>query len=494
MLVEMVERFLMVSLYLYSWGIDRYEDWLVIGAAAGMTRLFDFGMEYHFGNALRLSLAAGDRKRFERSLATGLSCYAIVMIAIVLLISAVVWLAPVSGLLGSSVLNATEVSMVLWLMVIQRVILLPRPFIRSIYAAHGEFSRGENMFTIFSIGATLTSAVMLLLGAGPVAVAVASIFSALVACWTVMISDQRRRYPDVSYRPAIPTLKELKGVAGNASFYMLPLWAELLLVQGPVLMIGLLARESGGVLMFTLGRTLVGLARQGAIQLARSGGIEMARQVVQKDRAGALSLHRGLGRSIGGLTGLVCGVIWVVAESALDLWTGGRVPFDPLIVLALMSGVLFAGPAQANVMLLQLANVPRPLALSSLLQVSIVGSLGLALIPHFGPLGAAIAVGLADALAFAVVSNEAAARAFKLRAERYAAVAYGSELVGLTLGAGIAWALMRWLPLDTVPSLALFFALWGLLLVAPGFFLVLDARQRSRVIAHLRGLPASRPR
>jgi O-antigen/teichoic acid export membrane protein len=268
----------------------------------------------------------------------------------------------------------------------------------------------------------------------------------------------------------------------------LPLWAEQLLVQGPVLLISNFVREPGGVLVFKLSRTLTGLARQGAIQLARSGGIEMARQIVQKDRQAAIGLHRTLGRTIGGLTGLSCGLILMTAEPLLDIWTGGRVPYDSLTVFAFTAGVLFAGPAQANTMLLQLSNVPRPLAASSILQVVFTMGLGLALIPWFGPLGAAVGVGMADAFAFAVLINFAAARRFHLKAENYAATGYGSELAGLVLGAGTAWVLLEVLPVDSIHGFLVLSAAWGVALAIPAFFLLLNARQRSQILQRLGGV------
>jgi O-antigen/teichoic acid export membrane protein len=138
-------------------------------------------------------------------------------------------------------------------------------------------------------------------------------------------------------------------------------------------------------------------------------------------------------------------------------------------------------------MLLQLSNVPRPLAISSILQVVFTMGLGLALIPWFGPLGAAVGVGMADAFAFAVVINYAAARKFGLKAENYAVVGYGAEFAGLALGAGGAWALMQLLPVHNIHAFAVLSMVWGALLAIPAFFLLLNTGQRSRVLERVGG-------
>jgi O-antigen/teichoic acid export membrane protein len=481
MLVEIGLKFLMVPLYLYAWGVATYEDWLLLGAVANFSRLFDLGMEYHFGNAIRLSLARGDRGTFNRSLSIGITCYAVVALLLVLA-SLLAFLAPLHEVLNIATASPFEAALIFFLLMLQHAIVLPRPFIRSIYAAHGEFSRGENMYTILSLGMALTNAGMLTAGARPLTVAAVGVPAAALYCWAIMLIDQRRRYRDVRYAPGLPTAVELRAVIRNARYYMMPLWAEKALQQAPVLMLGVFVQEAGGVLVFTLARTLTGLARQGAAQLARSGGIEMARQVAQRDRAGAMALYRTLGRSIGGLTGLGCGLILIAAEPIMAAWTGSRVQADPLVVLAFVAGVLFAGPAQANLMLLQLTNVPRPLALSSLLQLVLVIGLGLPLIALFGALGSAVAVGLADALAIGVVINEAAARRFGLSASRYAAAAYGSELGGLLIGTVAASMLIRVFPAENIHQLVELFAVWATVVSLPALFILLNARQRRRIL------------
>jgi O-antigen/teichoic acid export membrane protein len=283
---------------------------------------------------------------------------------------------------------------------------------------------------------------------------------------------------------SLPNRSELRALFKNASFYMLPSWADILLVQSPLLLIGLFAREQGSILIFNVSRTLMGLARQLAIQLARSGGIEMARQIAQRDRKGLLRLHVRMGRSIGALVGVACGLILVSAEPIIAIWTGGRAEFDPLMMMAFITGVMLAGPAQCDVMLLQLSNAPRPLAMASFVQVVLVLALMALLIPRFSSLGAAVALSFSDAVAFGVIASYAAARRYALSSARFALASFSSELLGLMGGAACAMIVHMIMPARDAVGLAAFLAIWGLVMAVPTLGLMLDAPQRAKVLAY----------
>jgi O-antigen/teichoic acid export membrane protein len=494
LVVLMIERIIMVPLYLAAWGVALYEDWLFLGAIAGFLRLLDLGMEWHFGNALRLSLAAGRHDLFHRSLAVGIGCYFAVMAVAGAALTVMILILLPGGVIETAVLSSDTAKLVLWIFLIQRLLLMPRTFITGLYSAHGEFSRGENMFTLFTTGQSFVIIALLLFKASPVVVAVVGLISIFFTCWMPLLGDLRRRYPEVQYSIAMPTGSELRKIGKNAGYYFLTNSAEILLNSGPVVLLGMLSREPGGILIFTIARTLTGIARQIAIQFARSSAIEMARQTAQGDWSGLRKLHTTTGRTISAMTGLLCGLILSGAEPILEIWTGGRVTFDPLIVLTFVCGVLFVGPAQSNVTLLQLGNVPRPLAISSFVRVALVCLLMFTLVPMFGALGAAVALSFAETISFGVLASHWANRRYGLRANHYALLSFSTQAACLVLGAGVGVALQHFLEVTTIQELALFIALWGAVVVVPAFFMAFPITERNRVYSFLkRQLPSFRP-
>ncbi|MDF2764684.1 MAG: hypothetical protein K0S81_1678 [Rhodospirillales bacterium] len=488
MIVMVGERFLMVPLFLYAWGLTLFEDYSLMVAAAGLVRLIDFGMESYYSASLRLSFSSGRMEEFQRHIAIGMGIY-LSIICVALLLSTAFLLLPVTSLLGLSGLSESNASLVFWVLTFNRLAFLPRAVVRPIYTAHGEFSRGENVFTLASIAQTAIAAGLLLMKVQPGPYNIVLTCTFFLTSWLPMIVDQRRRYPGLSYRPALPTLKELKTIFRRAGFYLVRDWGEVLISNGPVLLIGLLARQPGAILIFNASRVLIGLARQFTIQLAKSGGFEMSRQLAQRDRAGLISLYLSLGRSIGALTGIAAGFILVTAGPLIEVWTHGKAPYDPLIILAFLSGVLISGPAQNSIMLLHMSNVPRPLATASLVQLCLVSALMFVLVPRFGPLGAAVALGFSECMS-AIWSHHAATVLLRLPQLRYAARAFGSELAGFALGCAVAVAVLSFHYPSNLWALAVFYLISSAAVSIPAFYLAVGPKQRRRLWTKLNLVPA----
>jgi O-antigen/teichoic acid export membrane protein len=474
------ERFLMVPLFLYAWGLNLYEDYLLLGAAVGFVRLVDFGMESYYSASLRLSFAAGRYEEFERHIATGLGIYLIVVFAALSVSTSFIWL-PVTEYLGLSGFSEPDATIVCWVMILSRLVALPRAVIRPIYTAHGEFSRGENMFTFMSAAQTIIGAGLLLFKVSPVTYSIVLALTLYLTSWLPMLLDQRRRYPKLRYRVALPNRQELRGVGRHSGLFLVRDWGDLLLNYLPVLLIGLLARQPGSILIFSTSRALVGLARQFTIQLARSGAFEMSRQIAQQDEKGLMRLYLMLGRSIGVLTGLTSAFILLTAKPLIDLWTRGHAPFDALIIIAFLAGVLISGPTQNAAMLLNMSNVPRPLAVAASVQVCVATLLMAALVPPFGALGAAVALAFSECV-FGAWSSYAASTRFRLPDLRYSAVSFGSEAAAFAMLLAVGAILATVLEPDGAVQLAVFYVVASGVIIVPAFFLAMDRSQRRRVL------------
>jgi O-antigen/teichoic acid export membrane protein len=488
------EHFLMVPLYLYAWDVQVYEDWLLLGAAAGaLIRFLDFGLERYYSATLRMSYAAEQWDTFNRQLAAGLGLYLLIVCVSALAVTAFVLL-PVRSLFGLTAMSASEAAVVFWCMMASRFVLLPKAAIKPIYAAHGDFSRGENIITLTTALQAMLIAVLLLVGASPSELAVMSAFALLFTNWLPMIWDQRRRYPGVHRKPAVPTRAELRQALAKSRFFMLRDWGDIVILQLPMLLIGHFATAPGEVLTFRLTRILTGLARQLTVQLSRIGGIEMSRQLAQSDRAGLTKLYVEVGRSVGVITGLMCGITVAIAEPLISVWTGGKAPFEPLLLYAFIAGVMIGGPGQNAIMLLGMSNVPRPLGIGMVVQVGLLVTLMVILIPPFGALGAAVALGFADAI-YSAWASYAAMRYFRLPEYRYAGVSFGSEVVGFVLSLAIGLGLGQVMVVHGLVSLGTFCLAAGPLLLVAFLLLGLNANQRRKLVqwTRRRARPAPSP-
>jgi O-antigen/teichoic acid export membrane protein len=176
----------------------------------------------------------------------------------------------------------------------------------------------------------------------------------------------------------------------------------------------------------------------------------------------------------------------ICADPLIEVWTGGNVDSALPLVAAFLAGAMFAAPSQTNSMLLTLSNVPQPLAVSSLVQAILGVCLTLALVPVFGSLGAAVALGFSDAIALGVVASHAAMKQYRLPAWAFTKAAFGSELAGALLGGLAAAGLLALAPVHDAVSLSRFGVLWTGAVALPAFWIVFDSQQRRRLLDMVR--------
>jgi O-antigen/teichoic acid export membrane protein len=301
----------------------------------------------------------------------------------------------------------------LWWLAASVLVLLPRNLLIAVYAAHGEFSRGEVFYAAFLFIQTAAIAVLLRLNAPPATVAAVYFASTLIVGWLAALADQRFRYGTWSLRLVRPSRAELRELGTMGRYYVVPALSDIALLRAPVLLLGVFS-SNAAVVLFGISRTFTGLVRQLALQIATVSGIEMSRQHATADERGRTQLYLETGKAICGAVGLVSGTCFVFAEPFIRLWTHGRVPFDPWLILAFLAAIFIASPAQGGAAGLRQISKPAPLAVAALLQVIVSLALCPIVIPFWGATGAAVAVGLSEAAFLGIYVSVHAGREFQV--------------------------------------------------------------------------------
>src|SRR6201996_934893 len=65
--LRIVQQILLVPFFLHAWGIDLYNDWLLINAATALLTIFDGGMQPYFGGLLQETKARNDPPAYHRA-------------------------------------------------------------------------------------------------------------------------------------------------------------------------------------------------------------------------------------------------------------------------------------------------------------------------------------------------------------------------------------------------------------------------------------------
>ena len=288
------------------------------------------------------------------------------------------------ALLGAK--NVSFGDSTLALLAVTSLILLPRNLVIALYAALGEFSRGEILYSLFILVQTVATGAALALGAQPQPVAILYLATSFLFGLGAVLLDQAMRYPGVRLSVVLPGIDELIQIVRRAIPYSVGVLSEVALLRAPIIILGALAPHPGAVVLFAVSRTFTGIVRQFALLIARASGIEMSRQFAQQDAVGQRRLYEGTGLLTSGTTGLLSGVAIAISPSFIHLWTRGQVAFDPWVTGVFLATIFLTAPAQAGIAQFQYTSRPQPLARASSFQVISSLLLCVLLIPLAGVL------------------------------------------------------------------------------------------------------------
>jgi O-antigen/teichoic acid export membrane protein len=407
--IQFGEQFLLVPVFLFFWGRETYGDWLALLSVVGFIGVLDFGLQGYYGSVLQMAWARGDRDGFGRALRQGVAIYAALVLIALPVVALGGLFVPWAALLRLSSTAAGPASTAILLLGLSMLVAVPFGMVTGLYRARGEFALGVFAAILLRLTLLLATATALALGVGPVGLAAVNIGVALLG-WIAVLAHQRRRYPDLVWDAERPRGEAARRLATTAPFYAVIPAAATLAVHGTVVLIAGLAGAGAAVVGYTTLRTLTGMARTVTEQVGHVAGAEFARQYAQGDMEALQRLYRFTGRLTGALAGALAGLIAAVGPPFLAIWTLGRVPFSPAVFWPLLAAAALSGPTLAGVALLYFINRPRGLALAMLAGGAVTFGLALALVPHLGAAGAAIAVLASEAAVVGIAVPTMAAR------------------------------------------------------------------------------------
>lgn len=484
-LVTMLQEIILVPVFLSGWGTGLYRDWLVLLAAAEFLALLDLGLQTYFGNLLMARAAADDEAGYRRVKGLAFATYLTLVGAGLLALASLALLVPAASVHAAFGTSPELGRALLPLLGLWVVLRLPPGLLVGVYRARGEPARGILFQLLLTLARILGIAVPILLGGGPVDVAVALIVLT-VTITAAALWDQRRRYGERWPAPRPPGREELRELFSTGLLYNLTALAVTVSTQGMVLMIAQVADDALTVVIFTTARTITGLARQVSLQLAMVVGVEQSRERGGGRHAELLKLHRFVLRLAGAVAGGLGGLILVVGDDLLTLWTQAKVPYEATLFLLLLLANIAGTPARAAAQLLYFTNRPGALAASLGTAAAVALTLTALFVPQWGAAGAAAALLVAELVAVSGGLGAVVAREMGEGWSRQWRSGTLPALIGFTLGGGGAWALHHafggpeWWRLIAVG------AAWAALAVVPTLYIILSADHRRRLLEQLR--------
>jgi O-antigen/teichoic acid export membrane protein len=400
-LARIVQLFLLVPICLTAWGTAAYEDWLLLQSIAAFLVLADLGFVQFTTVKLIDAWSKGEGQRFSREWAISLGIL-VVISALLCLALGLCWAAPVwTTLVPTREFHATEIAAVAVLLSLAQVAGISIIFGLAAYRARGDLSRSYHVSSILVGLQTAGVAVPALLGYGPVGAAAGMciLTSGMLA---MVVVDLSLRYPEITWKPAWPSFAELSARVRESVGYVAFPVSTTIMVNGPTLILAQSGAPEGAIALFTVTRTLAGVARQLPYQFAHPAGVELAALLACGDRQGLHRLYERASRALAIIVGLLSGGSLVVAPLVMALWTRGKIDYDPILMLFLVGTTSICAPAQVAYTFLWYGGHPRPLNKALAISTGLAMGLAALLVRWFEARGVAAGLGAGEIVGMAI--------------------------------------------------------------------------------------------
>lgn len=341
--VAAAQAIVLVPFFLHAWGADLYGRWLALTAAVSYLTLLDLGGKSYIANLLAIRHAQGDEAGFRKVLSEGVSLFIFVSLgtcAVMLILLGVFLRTPFPGL-GRPFLGWE--AQVLGLIGASCLLAIPSGVYGSCFRAAGLFARGA-IVRIFVVCAWIVVSMGLLYASVSLEAYAAATLGFGIASTSAVVWDTRRCIPGCKgLRIGLaPARQGWAHLGGSLHFWVIAL-AEVAKIQGVVLVLAFIAPPAA-VAAFATHRTLASISGYTSVLVQGPVIPELSFLWAQQRHA---DLQRAAFASVKLLmvaAGSVALLLWLSAPLAYPLWTGGKLPLEPdLLLILLVQGVLAAG-------------------------------------------------------------------------------------------------------------------------------------------------------
>jgi O-antigen/teichoic acid export membrane protein len=315
-----------VPILLRVWGTSKYGEWLLLSAIPSYLTFSDLG----FGDASRsdmcMRVARNDREGALQTFQSSWVLLSVVSLAILLLVSLVVWWIPWQHWLKLSTMSNLEAAKIVLLLGAYVAISQQNGIVESGFRSDGHFATGTVWALLQRLVEAVSATVVAVLGGSLLAVAC----TYLVVCCVGTIAYSillRRLSPWIHFGSRHASMRAIKQLAAPAAGFMAFPFGYALSLQGFIVLIGVTLGPVVVVSFSTL-RTLSRLVLQLTTVLKHSLWPELSRAFGEGNLSLARRLNRLAWQSALGVSILGGLFLWLLGPRIYRLWLHHGVNFD----------------------------------------------------------------------------------------------------------------------------------------------------------------------
>ena len=198
LLISIGDRFLLTAVLLRMWPTDLFADWTTLMAWSGLLGLADLGFVIFVGNRLQKAFGLGDEVGFQRQVGTAAFIYVLLGLLVIVIAALLAAIESASPFISVRSLNSSDAALALFSLGVMQAVQTTKSAFTQIYRGRGEFSRGVIIDSVSTLCIVVSALAAAGCGAGPRVLALTYIASQLVFAWGILLTDLRRRYPNLA--------------------------------------------------------------------------------------------------------------------------------------------------------------------------------------------------------------------------------------------------------------------------------------------------------
>ncbi len=259
-ILSMANRILLVPLFIYAWGIERYGQWIIITSLVSYLSITEFGVGQYVINKLNQLYVKDRLDEYSEYINSGLILFLIVPISIFIIIIAIGEF-NILNFPQLSNIKKEEEKLIIYLLALYFLMQIPQGYLTGVYSTFKKYYVGVMLNNLSLFLQILLISVALYMKLGVIEVAIAQTIPVLLTMLLTLYM-LRKYYPELN----IANLSKanfitLRKIIKPSSFYLKLQVAQMVNVQGIIIIIGMVIGEKA-VVIFTTIRTVANILKQ----------------------------------------------------------------------------------------------------------------------------------------------------------------------------------------------------------------------------------------
>lgn len=402
----------------------------------------DFGLDAAVSRFMSKYMAEGDYERAGRFL--GIAYKLFIAISIVLFFILTIVYFFLDSIYASLTANELEQLKVLYVVAgLFIVVSFPTKPFSGILVSHEQFLFSSALHLAEKVGMVALMVTALLLGYGLYALVIVNALVGTIVLLVEYLFIRRKTVVRANFRNREKGMYQ--DIFSFTSWSTVTLVAQRFVLNITPSLLGVLA-GSASIALFSVGMVIEGYVWTIASALGFLFLPKVSRMLSRNDREAIGQLFVRIGRIQLYIVGLILTTFFVLGREFMHLWVGDAFKDSYVIALLLVAPSLITLTQDIGNTTLIAENKVKYRAFASLIVAVISMTLSPLLIPHFGPIGAAVAICIGNIVGLVLYMNVIYHRVLGLDILNFFQMCHLKLLPGLLLYTLIGWSIQFFFP------------------------------------------------